>query len=183
MAAITVYGGDFKPGRGSYLFKAFNLPSLTRFFHESIPLDRLAKLEMMTLENSGRDAASVAGRALVGEVIAGPLGALIAAGTAKVTNQVTFLAVFDDNRQLLGSTDSETFKTWMGVLLTRQRLAATQAMIEARDLEKESAAAARNEALVANYVEQQARVKTTTPPSSTPTSSTSSFGKRKSFGD
>ena len=125
MATITVYGGDFKAGRGTYSSKQFNFKSdkgTGIFFGESIPLDRLAKLETVSLENNGRDTGSTVGRALVGELLAGPFGAIIAAGTAKGRNQVTFLATFDDNRQFLGATDSETFKTWMGTLLTRRRM-------------------------------------------------------------
>jgi hypothetical protein len=125
LATITVYGGDFKAGQGTYSSKQFNLKSDTGpgvFFGESIPLDRLAKLETVSLENNGRDTGSTVGRALVGELLVGPIGAIIAAGTAKNRNQVTFLATFDDNRQFLGATDSETFKTWMGTLLTRRRM-------------------------------------------------------------
>ena len=123
MATITVYGGDFKAGQGTYSSKQFNLKSDTGpgvFFGESIPLDRLAKLETVSLENNGRDTGSTVGRALVGELLVGPIGAIIAAGTAKNRNQVTFLASFDDNRQFLGATDAEAFKTWMGTLLTRR---------------------------------------------------------------
>jgi hypothetical protein len=121
LATITVYGGDFKAGKGSYASKQFIF--ITGIFSaERVPLDRLATLETVSLENNGRDTGSTVGRALVGELLAGPFGAIIAAGTAKARNQVTFLATFDDNRQFLGATDSETFKTWMGTLLTRRRM-------------------------------------------------------------
>lgn len=130
MATITVYGGDFKAGQGSYLFKQFNLKSNARTWLTetiTIPLDRLAKLETVSLENNGRDTLSTAGRAVVGELLAGPIGAIVAAGTAKGRNQVTFLATFDDNRQFLGATNSETFKSWMGALLTRRRMEENEA--------------------------------------------------------
>jgi hypothetical protein len=98
------------------------LASVGRVFDENIHLERLLKLETVSLENDGRSTLSSVGRALVGELIAGPFGALIAAGTAKGRNQVTFLATFDDDRQFLGATDSEIFKSWTGYLLTRKRL-------------------------------------------------------------
>jgi len=119
LATITVYGGDFKAGQGSYASKKFTF-STGIFSCERIPLDSLAKLETVGLENNGRDTGSAVGRALVGELLVGPIGAIIAAGTAKNRNQVTFLASFDDNRQFLGATDAEAFKTWMGTLLTRR---------------------------------------------------------------
>jgi hypothetical protein len=167
LGAITVYGGDFKAGEGSYSSAQFSLKSYQRIFlNEVIHLDRLANLETVSLESNGRDTLSTVGRALVGELIAGPFGAIIAAGTAKARNQVTFLATFDDNRKFLGSTDSETFKSWMGVLLTRQlrkvrdeevkaRNEEVEAAKASRDKEIEAAKAARADAMISRYIKEQ----------------------------
>ena len=129
--AITVYGGTWA-GRCSYLFKKFTFkPHKLWQFDETVPLDRLASLETVSLESDGRSTLSTVGRALVGDLIAGPFGALIAAGTAKGRNQVTFFATFDDNRQFMGATDSETFLSWTGYLLTRKRFQEKEAALAA----------------------------------------------------
>jgi hypothetical protein len=207
LATVTVYGGDFKAGKSSYFFEKFSLKSYDRFlFDEVIPLGRLASLETVSLESDGRSTLSTVGRALVGDLIAGPFGAIILAGTAKGRNQVTFLATFDDNRQFLGATDSETFKSWTGYLLTRKRAqennAATAAEKEAkkiaREAEEEAGKVARADALIARYIdEQKATASAVEPPK--PTSermqdfdarqgrliqshaAVPAFGKRKSF--
>lgn len=153
MAAVTVYGGDFKAGRCSYLFKKFTFkPQKLWQFDETVPLDQLVSLETVSLESDGRSTLSTVGRALVGDLIAGPFGAIIAAGTAKGRNQVTFLATFADNRQFMGATDSETFKSWKGYLLTRKRAQETGVAAAA---EEEAKQVARTDALIARYIEEQ----------------------------
>ena len=160
-------------GKCSYFFKKFSLKSYDRFFDEAIPLDRLASLKTVSLENDGRSTLSTVGRALVGDLIAGPFGAIIAAGTAKGRNQVTFLATFDDNRQFLGTTDSETFKSWTGYLLTRERAqennaaaaAEKEAEKVAREAQEEARKVARADALIARYIdEQKATISVVDPP-------------------
>jgi hypothetical protein len=142
LAAVTVYGGDFKAGRCSYLFKKFTFkPHKLWQFDETVSLDQLANLEVVSLESDGRSTLSTIGRALVGDLIAGPFGAIISAGTAKGRNQVTFLATFVDNRQFMGATDSETFKSWTGYLLTRKR--------------EEDRNVARADTLIAQYIDEQ----------------------------
>jgi hypothetical protein len=153
LAAFTVYGGDFKAGRCSYLFKKFTFkPHSLWQFDETVPLDQLVSLETISLESDGRSTLSTVGRALVGDLIAGPFGAIIAAGTAKGRNQVTFLATFDDKRQFMGATDSETFKTWAGYLLTRKRAEEKSGGATA---EEEAKKVARTDALIARYIEEQ----------------------------
>jgi hypothetical protein len=157
LATVTVYGGDFKPAKTSYFFKQFSLKSHDRrWLDETIPLDRLATLETISLESDGRNTLSTVGRALVGDLLAGPFGAIIAAGTAKGRNQVTFLAIFDDNRQFMGSTDSETFKSWTGHLLTKKR---RQEKLPPPIPEREDAIDAekvtRADALIARYLDEQ----------------------------
>ena len=164
MATVTVYGGDFKPGKCSYFFTKFRLKSYDRLlFDEAIPIDQLSNLETVSLESDGRNTFSTVGRALVGDLIAGPFGAVIAAGTAKGRNLVTFLATFDDNRQFLGATDSETFKSWTGHLLTRKRAHEKNALASAEreakkvatEAEEEAGKVARADALIARYIDEQ----------------------------
>ena len=153
MATVTVYGGDFKPGKGSYFFGKFAFkPHKLWQFDETVPLDQLVSLETVSLESDGRSTLSTVGRALVGDLVAGPFGAIIAAGTAKGRNQVTFLATFNDKRQFMGATDSETFKSWTGYLLTRKR---AQENSGAAAAEEEAKKVARTDALIARYIEEQ----------------------------
>jgi hypothetical protein len=148
LATVTVYGGDFNAGKFDYFYNTFSLGSDGRLFREKIKIERLISLEIVSLESDGRNTLSTVGRALIGEVIAGPLGALIGAGTAKGRNQVTFLVTFDDNRQLLGATDSETFNSWSGYLLTRKRL-------QEREADSAAAKASKADELIARYVAEQ----------------------------
>ena len=177
MAAVTVYGGDFKAGKCSYFSKKFSLKSYDRLlFDEVIPLGSLASLETVSHESDGRSTLSTVGRALVGDLIAGPFGAIIAAGTAKGRNQVTFLATFADNRQFMGATDSETFKSWTGYLLTRKR---AQENSTAAAAEEEAKKVARADALIARYIDEQKATAPVVDPSKPTSDGTQNFDARQ----
>jgi hypothetical protein len=152
MATIKVHGGDFVPNSTGYLNDHdFRLPTAAhRFLGERIALAELSEISMMNQE-AGQTAAAVFGRALVGELLLGPLGALAGSVSAANRTHITFTATFLDGRRLLATTDSAAFNRLMGFLFTRRSQAAKQL---AASEHEERAAIARADEIVARHLDR-----------------------------
>src|ERR1700694_4666850 len=94
---VNVHGGDFVPGSiGTFSSGVLKLKTLEHpFLGETIPVQRIVDVEIVAQEGVGRPGAAV-GRAIVGSVLLGPIGALAGAATTKQRTDITFAASFQD---------------------------------------------------------------------------------------
>jgi len=124
MGTITVHAGDFPlADKGLSAFDgtyfAFPLPD-GEWGKQKVSFKDLVSLEVVTEQTVGRGMGPV-GRGLVGLTLAGPAGLLLGAVSAKSGNNITFIAKFQDGRELLGTCEQETFVSMKAALIDRDR--------------------------------------------------------------
>jgi hypothetical protein len=150
MATIKVHGGDFVRNSTGYLNDHdFRLPTAEHRFLR-IALAELVKISMVNQE-AGQTAAAAFGRALVGELLLGPLGALARSVSAAHRTHIRFAATFVDGRRLLATTDSAAFNRLMGFVFTRKSQAAKQLAVSEHE---ERVAMARVDEMVARHLDR-----------------------------
>lgn len=115
MAGIEVIAGNFPIGRAEYGFGLLAFPKKPKqgFPNDVVvkPEEELLQVEISSEEEASRvaEAASVG---LAGGLLLGPVGLLIGGllGAAdKKAKQITFIAKFSGNRQMLAKTDDKTY--------------------------------------------------------------------------
>ena len=114
MATVTVHGGDFLEGVGTFspgtiTSGAFVLRTSEHpWVGESIPLSQLEIVEVASEDSVKRIGGTIAWAA-AGALALGPVGLLAGLVLGGKRKEVTFVARFRDGRKLLATTDSGTF--------------------------------------------------------------------------
>jgi hypothetical protein len=120
MGTINVHGGSFPAGVG--VFEAGSLRLKTeahRVVGEKIPMELVDSVQAATQDNVKRMAGS-AGWGIVGGLALGPVGALAGVLAGGNKTEITFLCLFRDERQFVGTTDISTYATLAGAVATQQ---------------------------------------------------------------
>lgn len=118
---ITIHAGDFDAKKGGcFNNEVFTLHTATsRMRGETISAARIASLEIAD-EETTRSFLGTAGMAALGTVLLGPVGLLAGALAGGKKKSVTFIAEFNDGRQLLATTDSGTFTAIRAAVMNTQ---------------------------------------------------------------
>jgi hypothetical protein len=135
---FKVRAGDFVVGSTGTLHFSFSgrptvlgLKSYGRFFNESISLDRVASVEILAQDNVGRSGSAIL-RGAVGDILLGPVGAVVGAISSSDRRQteIMFRADFDDGRTLLASADFETFTCLKSAAFTNEKKQSFRTAVE-----------------------------------------------------
>lgn len=117
---FEIVSGDFKSGRGSAHAHFFNQQ---KFVVKRPGRQKLRQEDLVTVEivdSSQRQGFSV-GLGLAGELVAGPLGALVAGSAGGRKGQVLFIGKTQDGRRFLARSDPEVFAYFAGCLVRSER--------------------------------------------------------------
>jgi hypothetical protein len=113
MSKVKVLAGDFLKGDGSY-GTAFGIGLLTlrtekhRILGETIRINELASVTIAN-EESVKTAGGTIGWGVAGALALGPAGLLAGLLLGGKSKEVTFVAVFNDGRKMMATTDSATY--------------------------------------------------------------------------
>lgn len=119
MAKVTVHAGDWvKGGEHSFMFGSFSLRPHGGWTKQTISASTLTSLEVASEENVKR-LGGVVGWGAVGALALGPVGLLAGLLGGGNKKDVTFVAVFDDGRKMLATTDSKAFTKMQAALFDK----------------------------------------------------------------
>lgn len=107
---IKIHAGDFKANDvGTYSWGKLRLPVKGKFFSEKLDAKSISHIEIATEENVKKWGAA-AGWGIAGAALLGPVGLLAGLLFGGKSKDITFVARFDDERQMLATTDPATYK-------------------------------------------------------------------------
>ncbi|QQE10028.1 hypothetical protein JD969_10920 [Planctomycetota bacterium] len=118
MSKIVINGGDFEVIRcdfvnGEFIFRSKN---------KHTPIERIPAVKIKTInvesENDCKDWFDACGLAAVGSLVLGPIGLLAGLLLGGKKKRICFVATFDDDRKILGTTDSEIYKKIRSAMMT-----------------------------------------------------------------
>lgn len=118
MAKIKIHAGDFPKGDATMYFGQITLPwqkGDSFFGGKTIALSDLEEIDVAS-EDSVKRIGGTIGWGAAGALVLGPVGLLAGLLLGGKKTEVTFVARFKDNRKMLGSTDSKTYKSMMAVV-------------------------------------------------------------------
>lgn len=119
MAKVTVHAGDWaKGGEHSFMFGSFSLRPHGGWTQQTIPASALTSLEVAS-EESAKRLGGVVGWGAVGALALGPVGLLAGLLGGGNKKDVTFVAMFDDGRKMLATTDSKAFTKMQAALFDK----------------------------------------------------------------
>jgi len=112
MSTITIHAGDFPKGRATFVFGVITLPWQPGDGFSSgktIPLTGALKSIEVASEESAARVGGALGWGAAGAVVFGPVGLLAGLILGGKGKDVTFVALFEDGRKMLATTDSKTY--------------------------------------------------------------------------
>jgi hypothetical protein len=111
VARIKVHAGDFLKSDGSFSSGNFTLKTDKHVVvGENIPLSQLAEIAVASEENV-KKFAGTSRWGSAGAIFLGQVGLLAGLLAGKRQKQVTFVARFNDGRELMATTDTGTYTT------------------------------------------------------------------------
>jgi len=114
-STITIHAGDFGSGKASFKNNVITLPAkkgqglLNR---DTIDLNDLTEIDIATDESVKRMGGTI-GWGVAGAAILGPVGLLAGLLLGGKKKEITFVALFSDNKKMLATTDAKTYQQFM----------------------------------------------------------------------
>lgn len=109
MASIKIHAGDFGKVTAPITFGSIGFPDpYNPFKVETRPISSLKAVETAS-EESVKKWGGTIGWGAAGAVILGPVGLLAGLLLGGKKTEVTFIAVFQDGKKFMGTTDSKTY--------------------------------------------------------------------------
>jgi len=112
MAKIKILAGSFPKGEAYIYFGQITLPGQSSAIAFNHFLRDLEEIDVASEENVKKVGGTL-GWGAAGAILLGPAGLLAGLLLGGKKKEVTFVAKFKDDKKMLGSTDSETYKTMM----------------------------------------------------------------------
>ena len=120
MSKIVISGGNIDCKRCDFISRHF----IFRSKNKHTPIERISAERIQTIsiesENDSKDWFDACGLAAVGSLVLGPIGLLAGLLMGGRKKKICFVATFNDDRKILGTTDSEIYKKIRSAMITAQ---------------------------------------------------------------